>query len=270
MKTSILSTSKLLTKVSILSIITMIATATVFAGIGKVEPEGKKGLQTPSNVEIRYEFYPTGPYDDSVVPIFMVIGQDGRARALRYQLRDQTKNIASYEGLLPRDDVQRLFARVGAAFRLPKRRKDYDGRLIYESDGFYLAIKQLRANVKEMSGGLEARPEEVRALVREMSELWKRLREVPPAYAYLKARPIEKDRLKLLKSKYKIDLTPIESLPTAQQSLLIPVVTQPLNFHPLTQQQYNQLKAGKLAVTYKGKGYELSLFPSAKEAEPQK
>lgn len=121
-----------------------------------------------------------------------------------------------------------------------------------------------------MFGSVETRPEEVRALVADMSKLWRKLSEVSPAYAYLTYRPIENDRLKLLRTKYKVYPPPIESLPSALQSLLIPLVTQPRNLSPLTQAQYEQLKAGKLAVTYKTKGYELSLFWSAKEDQPQK
>ena len=220
----------------------------------------------PTDVEIRFEFYPgnTPNMDDSTAPFFIAIGRDGRSRSLRYGLRYQTKLVAAYEGMLPEPEVQRWFARVSAAFRLPKYRKGAR-HIIYEDDGFYLALKSNSGKVKEMSGGDGPRPDEVRTLIRDMRELWKQLKEVPPAYAYLTSRPIEKDRLRLLKSKYKVDLLPIESLPAALHSLLIPVVTQSLNFYPLTQPQFNQLKAGKLAVTYKGMGYELSLFPSAKE-----
>jgi hypothetical protein len=264
------STDKFLRNLSLLSIMTITVLGSVSSGIGKVGPDGKRGLRTLSDVEIRCEFYPTGPYyDDSVAPTFIVIAQDGRTRALQYQLRDQTKNVSSYEGVLPSDDVQRLFARVEAGFRLPKHRKDYDRRLIYESDGFYLALKQRKAKIKEMSGGLETKPEEVRALVREMSELWKKLKEVKPAYAYLTARPVEKDRLRRLKREGPSRMTAIESLPAGIQSLLIRVVTQPLDFYPLIQPQHDQIKTYKQPVTYKGTGYELSLFQSAKESEAQ-
>jgi hypothetical protein len=224
----------------------------------------------PTGAEIRLEFYPTGPYDDSVVPIFMVIGQDGRAHALRYGLRDPTKNVAAYEGVLPEAEVQRLFARVNGAFRLPKHRKDYDRRLVYESDGFYLAVSSHNAKVKEMFGAVETRPEEVRALVTEMSDLWKRLSEVPPAYAYLTSRSVEKDRLRRLKREGPSRLTSIESLPAFLQSLLISVVTQPRNFYPLTQEQYNQIQTYKRPMTYRGAGYELTIILAAKETKLKK
>lgn len=177
--------------------------------------------RNPTDVEIRFEFYPTGPYDDSVAPLFMILGQDGRARALRYHLRDQTKNVASYEGMLLQAEVHRLFARVREVFRLPKHRKDYDRRLIYESDGFYLALKQQAGRVKEMSGGLETRPDEVRSLITDMRELWKQLKEVPPGHAYITSRPVEKDRLRRLKHEGPSRLTSIESLRATLQSLLI-------------------------------------------------
>jgi hypothetical protein len=221
----------------------------------------------PPDVEIRFEFYPTTAYDDSVAPTFMVVGQDGHAQALRFQLRDQSRNIASYEGVLPRPEVQRLFARVSAAIRLPKYRQDYDPKLIYESDSFYLALKQQASRVEEISGGLETRPDEVRSLITDIREVWKQLQEVQPAYAYLSSRPIDKDRLRLLKRK-KDYLTPITSLPVSLQLLLIPAVRQPRNFYPLTQEQYDQLKARKLSVVYKGLGYELILIPSSKETKP--
>jgi len=239
-------------------------------GIGNSEPDGSKSRRADNELEIRSEFYPTSPSpDESVAPTFIVIAQDGRTRALRYQLREQTKNVASYEGVLPGDEVQRLIARVQAAFRLHKHRKDYDRRWVYESDGFYLALKQPEGKVKEISGGLETRPQEVRALVREISELWKSLKEVPPAYAYLTARPVEKDRLRRLKREGPARLTAIESLPAALKSFLIPVVTQPINFYALTQAQYDALQRHKRPMTYKGFGYELTVISSTKEAEPQ-
>jgi hypothetical protein len=255
------SISKFFMNLSLVFMVTISVLVTVSGGIGRFEPNRDKGLRTEREVEIRLAFSSISPnMDDSVAPIFMVIGKDGRTWALRYL----------YEGVLPEAEVQRLFARVRAAFRSPEHRKDYDRKLIYESDSFYLGARSDNGKVKEMFGSLETRPEEVRTLITEMTEVWRRLNEVPPAFAYLTSRPIEKDRLRLLKSKYKVDLLPIESLPAALQPLLMPVVTQSLNFYPLTQPQYNQLKAGKLAITFKGKGYELSLFPSAKEAELRK
>jgi len=247
-----------------LFMITMTGLATATDGVTRFHADGQSGLQAGDEIEIRLEFTSLDPSVDSA-SLFIAISRDGRVSAVRYQFRDRATNAAAYEGLLPEAEVQRLFARVRSAFRLPKHRRDYDPKLAYESDGFYLAIKSNQGKYREMSGGLETRPDDVRALVMEMTELWKRLNEVPPAYAYLTSRPVEQDRLRLLKSKYKIDLTPIESLSADLQSLLIPVVTQPLNFYPLTQEQYNQLKSGKLAVTFKNRGYELTMFLSAKE-----
>lgn len=224
-----------------------------------------------ADVEIRLAFNSLDPnFDDSTAPLFIAISRNGQARAVRYQLRYHANSIAAYEGMLSEEETERWFARVGSAFHLPKHRADYDRGLVYESDGFYLSVLSRNDKAKEMFGSLETRPEEIRALVPEMSKLWRRLSEVQPAYAYLTYRPIEKDRLKLLRTKYKVDPTPIESLPSALQSLLISVVTQPRNLSPLTPAQYEQLNAGKLAVTYKTKGYELLLFLSAKEAQPQK
>jgi hypothetical protein len=264
------STSKFLIDVSLFFLVTIAILGTASGEIGKVEPDGKKGLQTPSDVEIRFAFSSISPnMDDSSAPLFIAIGRDGRARAVRYQLRYQTKPVASHEGLLPEAEVQRLFARVRIAFRLPKHRKDYDRKLIYESDSFYLGVRSDNGKVREMFGDVETRPEEVRALMTEMTELWKRLSEVPPSYAYLTTRPVEKDRLRRLKREDPFRLTPIESLPAALQSLFISVVTQPLNFYPLTQTQYDEIQTYKRPFTYKGAGYELTLILSSKEAEPQ-
>jgi hypothetical protein len=261
--------NRLLINVSLVFIATTTVLGTVSGGIGKLEPDRNRNLQSDKDLEIRFEFYPTGPYDDSVVPLFMVIGLDGDARALRYQLRDRTRNVAAYEGRLPEAEAQRLFARVRAAFRLPRHRKDYERKLIYESDGFYLALKQHRARIKEMSGSLETRPEEVRALVKEMSELWKRLSHVQAAFAYLTVSPIEKDRLRQLSNKYKVTPSRIESLPGPIQSLLIPVVTESRNFYPLTEAQYDQLQPYLRPMTYKGSGYEPMLLRSTKEGLQQ-
>lgn len=221
--------------------------------------------------EIRFEFNPTGPFADltKYYSVFMVIKQTGKARALRYGLRFQARNVAVYEGVLPEAESQRLFARVRAAFRLPKYRKEYDRRRVYHGDGFYLALVSDR-NVKEMLGNLETRPDEVRALLPDMSQLWKKLIEVPPAYAYLTSWPIEKDRLRRLRREYKVYPTPIESLPASLQALLIPVVTQPRNFHPLTQAQYDQYQRFHRPLTYKGAGYEPEVILAANEVELKK
>jgi hypothetical protein len=242
--------------------------ATASGTIGQVKPAVKKGAQS-DDVEIRFAFSSITPdFDDSFAPIFMVIAKDGRAHALRYGLRYQTKNVAAYEGALPAPEVEKLFAAVRAAFHLPKHRGDYDRGLAYESDSFYLAVTSHNNKTKEMFGSLETRPEQVRALVGDITKLWRRLREVPPAYAYLMSRPIEKDRLKLLRTKYKVFPTPIESLPVQLQLLLIPVVTQPLYFHPLTETQYKEYQPFHRPFTYKGAGYEPMLTLSAKQAEP--
>lgn len=241
-----------------------------------VRPSGNQAtsgaLRNLADVEIRFEFYPgnTPNFDDSTVPFFIAIGRDGRARALRYMLRFQTNMcpVKAYEGSLPESEVQSLFAQVEAAFRLPRHRAGYDRRLIYESDSFYLALKREAARVKEMSGGLETRPDEVRALSAHMREIWKQLKEVPPPYAYLTSRPIEKERLKRLGHEYKVKLTPIESLPVALQALLIPVVTGPRNFYPLTKAQYELFQTYQRPLIYKGTGYEPWVILTAKEAEP--
>jgi hypothetical protein len=246
-----------------LAAITILSTTS--GGVRNSEPDRDRSLRTDDELEIRCEFYPTRPYpDESVVPTFIVIAQDGHARALRYQLHDQTKNIASYEGVLPSDDVRRLFARVRTAFRLPKYRKDYDRKLVYETDGFYLALKHRKAKATEMSGGLETKPDDVRALVRELSEVWKRLKEAPPAFAYLTAHPVEKGRLMRLKREAPAQLTRIESLPEVLKSFLIPVVTQPLDFYALTQAQYEEINRHKLLMIYKGIGHELTVFSSSR------
>lgn len=268
MELKLKSTAKFLRDGSLFFLAAITILSTTSGVVGNSEPDRDRSLRTDSELEIRCEFYPTRPYpDESVVPTFIVIAQDGRARALQYQLRDQTKNIASYEGVLPSNDIRRLFARVRAALRLPKHRKDFDRRLVYESDGFYLALKHQKVSVKEMSGGLETRPEEIRALVREISELWKRLKEVPPAYAYLTSSPIDTDRLRRLRHEYKVHLTPIESLPATLQALLIPIVTQPRNFYPLTRSQYDQYQTYHHPLIYKGFGYEPLLILSAKDSE---
>jgi len=235
----------------------------------RVSTSTKEKDRKPTEVEVRFEFNPRGPFADltEYYSVFMVIKQNGDVRALRYGLHFQARNVAAYEGVLPEAEIKRLFDRVSAAFSGAKYRKDYQRHLVYEDNGFYLAIKSDTGKIKEMFGGDGPRPDELRALLAEMGEWWKKLSEVPPAYAYLTRNPIEKDRLKLLRQKYKVNLTPIESLPADLQALLIPVVTQPLSFYPLTQPQYEQLKTGMLAMTYKGKGYELTLIPSAKETK---
>lgn len=270
MEISLRSAKKNFIRLTILSILMFIVVGSASAGIDKSEPEGKEKLRTADDVEIRFEYSSSGVFADfsQYYSVFMVINQNGNARALRYGLRFQAKNVSAYEAVFPQAEVQQWFARVRAAFRLPKHRKDYDPHLVYHGDSFYLGLKSPNGKVKEMFGDLDTKPEEVRALVVEMSEWWKRFTEVPPAYAYLRSYPIEKDRLRRLRSEHKVYPTPIETFPAALQSLLIPAVTQWLNFHPLTPRQFNQLKAGMLAVTYKGLGYELYLVQSVNESEP--
>lgn len=245
---------------------------TASAGIDKYEPEGKQKPRTTDDVEIRFEFSPFGPFADlsEYYSVFMVINQNGNARALRYGLRFQAKNVAAYQGVLPEAEVQRLFARVRAAFRLPRYRKDHKPYLVYEDNGFYLAVKSNTGKVKEMSGGDGPRPDEVRALLAEMNQLWKKLIEVQPAYAYLTSRPIEKERLRRLRREYKVYPTPIEFLPAALQALLISVVTQPRNFYPMNQAQYDQYQRYHRPLTYKGAGYEPEVILAENELELKK
>jgi hypothetical protein len=218
-------------------------------------------------VELRFEFYPTQPRVERVSPIFMTVERYGGAHALRYSLSDPNRNVAAYEGTLPVAEVVQLLARVQVAFRLPKHRRDYDPKIVYETDSFYLALKDRTGELREMSGGLETRPEEIGVLINELIGLWKPLREVLPAYAYLASRPMEDDRLRSLRSEHKVNPTRIESLSSDLQSLLIPIVTQPHNYYPLTEAQYQQLQTVMRVLTYKRKGYELRVFLSTKESQ---
>jgi len=257
----------------VLSALVCLAFASQETANGAGAPAGTRATPAESrgaDIEIRFEFYPgnTPNMDDSTAPFFIAIGRDGRARALRYQLRYQTKPVASYEGQLPEAEVQQWFARVNAAFRLPKHRKDHSRHLVYEDDSFYLGVKSITGKVKEMSGGDGPRPDEVRALITNMRVIWKQLQEVPPPYAYLTNRPIEKDRLKRLGPEYKVKLTPIESLSVALQALLIPVVTEPRNFYPLTHAQYELVQTYKRPLIYKGTGHETLVILSDEAGEP--
>ncbi len=229
-----------------------------------------KAPQAAEDIEIRFGFNPRGPTTDlsELGSQFIVINGDGSVHALRYELFDQRKNVASYEGLLPEAEVQRLRARVYELFRLPKHRRDYDSRLIYESDGFYLALKLHSPKVKEMFGGVETRPNEVRAFVAEMKEIWKGLAEVPPAYAYLTSKPIESDRLKLIRREAGIRLIPVESLPSELRRIVVRAITEPFNLYPLSRAQGYELFPYGGVVVYKNAGYEVSLFLSEKETKP--
>ena len=272
MKISLRSANKGITRLTILSILMFIVGGTASAGIDKYEQEGEKKPRTGDDVEIRFEYNPFGPFADlsEYYSVFMIINENGHSRALRYGLLHQIKNVAAYEGVFPETEVQRLFARVRGAFRLPKHRKGYHSYLVYEDNGFYLGVKSADGKVKEMSGGDGPRPDEVRALLAEMSELWKRLSEVTPEYAYVTSSQIEKDRLRRLKREAASRLTSVESLPASLQALLIPVVTQPRNFYPLTQTQYDQYQTYHRPLTYKGAGYELTVILAAKEIRTQK
>lgn len=201
MKSSIRSTNKSVYTVTVLTILMVIVAGATSAGSAWLEPDGKKKPPTAADVEIRFKYSPKGPFADltEYYSVFMVINHDGNARALRYGLRYQAKNVAAYEGRFSKAEAQRLFARIRAAFRLPKYRNDDARHLIYEDNSFYLAIKSDSGKVKEMSGGDGPRPDEVQVLLAEMSEWWKKLSEVPPAYAYVTSLPIEKDRLRALR-----------------------------------------------------------------------
>lgn len=198
-----------------------------------------------SNIEIRFEYSPsaltTDPKDTESV--FLTIRGDGRAEALRYGAYQPTI-ITVYRGVLPRADVEKIVAKVQGVISESARHRRYASG-VQDTDVFHLSIlpcndlitKQQVIDywaVIESSGG-------ARIVIEQLRELWKRLKEINPAYAYVRSEPIENEAFRKLGRDPQF--ISIQKFPRKLRPIILKALKRPLSFNSISKKQFNQLLA---------------------------
>ena len=211
--------------------------------------------------EIHFGYYPRfrpERLDDQ----FVTIRRGGEAYALKFD-SSGGKVFAAYEGRLSGRDWARLAARVEEAFGEVERAGPPDPDIAYEGDIIYLAVKTEGGAIREMGRMASSLPESVWDLLRDLSMLWKRLQEVPPAAGYLRSRRMNRERFESLQRKDPKLLVAVEEFPPDLRPIVAEVIDTPEYFKPISREQYEKLRAQRsLVVSHKGSGYYLYLFTS--------
>lgn len=221
------------------------------------------------NVEIRFGFFPsifTEKLGESTEPMFLVIRRNGEAKVVNYGLYFRSDNIVVHAGKLPPKYVTELMLKARRVIADTSRSRRYEGGPQDEAV-FYLSVvpfnkRPIQQPSTEYLGLLE-QPDNVLALVAELRMLWKKLKKLKPAYAYLRLETTGK----VLPAYVKTDprFKPIRIFPRKIQTILINAITNPFEFYPLSQPQGVLLSKFatlpyEIFVNYKSFGYRLTLY----------
>jgi hypothetical protein len=222
--------------------------------------------------QIVFSFHPRWgeePADD----VSLTLKGDGKARAFRYDYHALTVTGA-FEGHLATPEVERFTSQAEEVFREIDAAEPADKNIITEGDLFQLSIERRDGTSRAAGGKVADVPARARERIRELSTLWKQLKEVQRAEAYVEANAIEKERLALLLREGKLRFTALEEFPPLLQPALRDAISPPFTFRPLTRSQYSQLETyksyGEVYVVAGDRGYNLMLFRSRPPGAPAK
>lgn len=220
------------------------------------------------SIEIKFDFYPSAlNTGDKSEPVFVTIRGDGKAQAVRYGLYSGDA-VKVYEGILSKTDLAALRAKAIAAIPIASRHRRYDTGH-QDEETFYLAVATRNSSSSMLSSieywGMLGLPSEISSLVDELRSLWKRLKEVRPAYGYLRSVPIKKEDLEYLRQNSTPNFKLIKELPRRLRPTVITAIRNPLNFFAINQAEANILlkftsDTPHFAVIEKDSGYGLALF----------
>lgn len=217
------------------------------------------------NIEVCFSFSPsvfTENIDVSTEPMFLVVKRNGEAKVVNYGVNFWSDNILVHQGNLPKDYVAGLISKARRAITEASRSRRYEGGP-QDEPVFYLSLEPSQEQRTIEYLGLLEQPDNVRALVSELRVLWKRLRKVEPAYAYVRRESIGKESPDYIKrdSRFKS----VRNFPHNLRPILINAIREPLNFYALDRSQVAELSKfissrSLLYVTYNGYGFGLTLF----------
>lgn len=212
-----------------------------------------------NGAEIYFGFDPTDPTRNVIEnSLVLVVRNGGRAEAVFYD-RDRSEVVGTYKGILTKAHVTRLTARIHEAI-VEANDRQVDETIVRESDLFYLSLR-FENGTREVAGGkVEDMPEDVRRLVRDLNLLWRRFKETARAFAYLKAKPIDKEDFESLKKKSNVQFAPVEDFPFELRKKATESIAHPGEFYPLTRAQHDELGKRRRLVIYNGSAYFLNLF----------
>ncbi len=204
---------------------------------------------------------------------FVLVGQDGQARAAHYS-RSQLQVVAVYEGKLSESHVSQLLARTGEpAFADALRRGNFGGNGLSRGDQFYLSIRSQESGGGECFGFVEDAPAVVRDFVRDLLALKAQLKEAALSDAYVRSEPIAAERFAALRQRGQVRFAAVREFPPEVQPILTGAVSRPRDFLPISRTQYEQLlpqasHGHEFFLAAEGSGYQLTLFKARDRAAP--
>ena len=232
------------------------------------QPEGSLS-DWQTNAEIILNFQPFLHAEESIPggAMFVVLRGDGKTRVVHYS-PNRLVVLAVYQGILSEADVRPFWTKTGeSGFREALQVESFAGTGFEEGDPFYLSLKGPDLVEGKIFGLLQNAPEVVRALVKDLLVLWKRLDKISLADAYVRGEPIRKERFDRLRQRGQVRFASLHEFPSNIQPRLAEAIDHPYDFIPLQQAQYDQLLTWRsdgheLFVINDNTSYQLSLFRS--------
>lgn len=224
-----------------------------------------------SSIEIRFDYYPpVGEIEPSGSGlVFVSIHEDGEAKVIRYGPYFKTDSVRVYQGILSRQVTSQLITRIRKALSEWSPKRVYDDGF-QDENIFHLAVAPKNSLPIEIKySGLLGTSSEVMSVVDELRMLWKRLDEVPAAYAYVRSKPIIQQFQDVgpIKNAHHIS---VQKFPQQLRHRITNAINGPLAFHALTRSQVKQLlvvtsNQYQFAVERKGLSHGLTLYVPQKE-----
>ena len=199
--------------------------------------------------------------------LYLIINGNGKAQAVLY---DPPSVVTSTRrGELTTEEVGQLSERLRDALHTAASHK-IDETIIREGDSFSLAVTCGATRAGELEGRVEDWPESVKALLRDLRDLSKKLDSYSPPYGYIRAVRIEKNRLGSILKEGQVAFKSIQDYPPALRPIIAKAVDSPLDFHDVSRKELDELLKLPLTITHNGSSYELLPFLSKAPPNPNK
>jgi len=211
-------------------------------------------------VELRLDFRPfTDP-----TSTFVHLHGNGRISVVHY-LHNRLYVVAIYKGILQEGTLSQLLTKTQKpTFYKALRQKHFSGIGLSRGDQFYLSFQAQGDTTEECFGFVEDAPEVIRSIIKDLLSQDKQLGKTSLAEAYMRSKPIAKERLEKLRRAGQIRFMPLHEFPRDLQMILISAISGPLGFYALSLSDYNQLlmRGREFFIIDNNFGYQLNLFLS--------
>jgi hypothetical protein len=245
--------------------IAIIGVASCFTTPSRTDSTASGDQAEKRNIEIRLDYRPFTDPDST----FVLLQGNGQLQVVRYSTYRLVVLSASRSTLSEPKMVELLAKTQESAFKNALRQKSFAGAGLSQGDQFQLSLTGQGAVAGDIFGFIDDAPEVVRGLVSGLLTSSKQSDKLPLAEAYVRGRPIEKDRYDKLRREGKLRFISITDLPSDLQPIVSRAAGRPGDFHPLSRTQYNQLLAlashgHDFFVVENNLGHQLTLYEAGK------